>query len=70
MKIPLTPASIETATFRFVAQHLNHCATAVPSEVLYSEFKARGQNSLELPTQNVVLKSSFTGRTKEIRGKP
>ena len=30
MKNPLTPAGIETATFRFVAQHLNHCATAVP----------------------------------------
>jgi len=30
MKIPLTPAGIEPATFRFVAQHLNHCATAVP----------------------------------------
>ena len=29
-KIPLTPAGIEPATFRFVAQHLNHCATAVP----------------------------------------
>jgi len=28
-KIPLTPAGIEPATFRFVAQHLNHCATAV-----------------------------------------
>jgi len=27
MKIPLTPAGIEPATFRFVAQHLNHCAT-------------------------------------------
>ena len=26
----MTPAGIETATFRFVAQHLNHCATAVP----------------------------------------
>ena len=26
MKNPLTPAS-----FRFVAQYLNHCATAVPS---------------------------------------
>ena len=26
----LTPAGIEPATFRFVAQHLNHCATAVP----------------------------------------
>jgi len=26
----MTPAEIEPATFRFVAQHLNHCATAVP----------------------------------------
>ena len=26
----LTPAGIEPATFQFVAQHLNHCATAVP----------------------------------------
>jgi len=26
----LTPAGIEPATFRFVALHLNHCATAVP----------------------------------------
>jgi len=23
----MTPAGIEPATFRFVAQHLNHCAT-------------------------------------------
>ena len=30
MKNPLTPSGIEPATFRFVAQHLNHCATAVP----------------------------------------
>ena len=29
-KIPTTPAGIEPATFQFVAQHLNHCATAVP----------------------------------------
>jgi len=29
MKNPLTSAGIEPATFRFVAQHLNHCATAV-----------------------------------------
>ena len=30
MKNPLIPAGIEPATFRFVAQHLNNCATAVP----------------------------------------
>ena len=30
MKNPLTLAGIEPATFRFVAQHLDHCATAVP----------------------------------------
>jgi len=30
MKNPLTPAGIEPATFRFVVQRLNHCATAVP----------------------------------------
>jgi len=29
-KIPVTPFEIEQATFRFVAQHLNHCAIAVP----------------------------------------
>ena len=27
-KIPITPSGIESATFRFVAQQLNHCATA------------------------------------------
>ena len=31
MKNPLTPAGIEPATFRFVAQHLNHTATSVLS---------------------------------------
>ena len=29
-KIPVTPSGIEPATIRYVAQHLNHCATAVP----------------------------------------
>jgi len=32
MKNPLTLDGIESATFRFVSQHLNHCATAVPSK--------------------------------------
>ena len=33
MKNPLTPAGIEPATFRFVAQHLNHFATTVPNQL-------------------------------------
>jgi hypothetical protein len=40
---------------------------SVISEELYNEFKARGLESLELPTQNVVLKSAFTGRTKRAK---
>jgi len=31
----MTPAGIEPATFRIVAQHLNHCATAVPQYQTY-----------------------------------
>jgi hypothetical protein len=27
----MTPSGIEPVTFQFVAQYLNHCATAVPS---------------------------------------
>jgi len=27
----MTPSGIEPASFRFVTQHLNHCATAVPN---------------------------------------
>ena len=33
VRIQMTPAGIEPATFRFVAQHLNHCATAVPCTI-------------------------------------
>ena len=29
-KIPITPPGIEPATFRFVAENLNHCPTACP----------------------------------------
>ena len=35
MKNPLTPVGIEPATFRFVAQHLNHCATSVPRLLMH-----------------------------------
>jgi len=29
----MTPAGIEPATFGFVAQHINHCATAIPRRI-------------------------------------
>ena len=35
----MTPAGIETATFRCVAQHLTHCATAVPPIEIYVKYK-------------------------------
>ena len=38
MKNPLTPAGIESAIFRFVAQHLNHCAAVVPDNIWYTSF--------------------------------
>jgi len=38
MKNPLTPAGIEPATYRFVAQHLNHCAATVPNLNEYQKY--------------------------------
>jgi len=47
----MTPAGIETTTFRFVTQHLNHCATAVPSYYIvhaYFEFSNSTLYSLRI----------------------
>jgi len=38
-KIPMTTSGTEPATFRFVAQHYNHCAAAVPQNSNYTYFK-------------------------------
>ena len=40
----MTPSGIEPATFRFVAQHFNHCATVVPTtrcSVFFIYFKKK-----------------------------
>ena len=46
MKNPMTLAGIEPATFRFVAQHLNHCATAGKSDYI-TEFNSLRKTMLE-----------------------
>jgi len=58
MKNPMTLPGIEPATFRFVAQHLNHCATAVPIPLWgtasnsNSEVLQRYQNKVLRATEN------------------
>ena len=53
----MTPAGIKPATFRFVAQRLNHCATAVPHYTKYfmksllGDFNAKlGREDINKPT--------------------
>ena len=48
-KFPMTPDGIEPATFRFVAQHLNHCATAVPQHTPLESI-----NSKQLPKLGLI----------------
>jgi len=47
MKNPLTPDGIEPATSRFVAEHLNHCATAVPIDRVTGDIITVGKNLLK-----------------------
>jgi len=54
MRDPLTLAGIEPATFRIVAQHLNHCATAVPSPLLCTSVNNSG---IQWMYRTVVLNS-------------
>ena len=60
-KIPMIPAGIEPATFRFVAQHLNHCATAVPQLLFVSKLK---NPSCIFWTVQVVITGSLEGGRK------
>ena len=54
-KFPITQAGIEPGTFRFVAQHFKHCATAVPCFQLLS-----GRISDTTLLRNTCIRKSST----------
>jgi len=54
MKNPMTPAGIEPAAFRFVAQHLNHCSTAVPFN-LYKKGKFFAVRAMETSRRSISI---------------
>jgi len=57
-KIPMTPAGIEPETFQFVAQRLNHCATAIWNLQTYTNSGAK-INFVNVTAQCGVLRSYF-----------
>jgi len=58
MKNPLTPAGIEPATYRIVAQHLDHCATAVPG--ISYKFKGDSAEIFRLTECQLFFKFFFS----------
>ena len=69
----MTPAGIEQATFRFVPQHLSHCATAVPIQIIYyqsinlatcfgslSHYQVNSQTILKVQSVDVHIVESQT----------
>ena len=56
----MTPSGIEPATYRFVTQHLNHCATAVPVQASISV------ESCYVPLVSLVLRLRMSGTVPPI----
>jgi hypothetical protein len=74
-KNPMTPSGIEPATFRFVAQNLNHCATAPPfTDYIMSEVETTfllvrhlrvdaGRPYLRVTTRNKLIPARYTKKS-------
>ena len=59
MKNPLTLAGIEPAAFRLVAQHLNHCATAVPTDDVMLTYK-KGERRFRTGHEGTEEENSYS----------
>ena len=64
----MTPSGIEQTTFRFVAQHLNHCATAVPNQV-EKHYKSKDRGShffMDLALSDISLLVTLRGKYRAL----
>ena len=63
----MTPSGIEPATFRFLAQHLNHCATAAPflsrdfPENSYAKFCMHALQTEQIGCARSIMKDTLLG---------
>jgi hypothetical protein len=60
-KNPMTPSGSEPATFRFVAQNLNHCATAVPESREVQQITSRRTFGCTWPHIQLLLEKRVQG---------
>ena len=63
-KIPRKQSGIEPATFRFVAQHLNHCDTAVPFTIII--YNLYGIQFYSCPVFSVCATRNVTSPVKYV----
>jgi hypothetical protein len=59
-KIPMTPCGIEPATFRFVAQYLNHCATISGPHPICARTNIFSVTSPQCTLMPIRLQTCFT----------
>ena len=64
----MTPGGIEPATFRFVAQHLNHCATAVPAVHMEQHITSAPAEVVEVGSQPGLTRLVNPGKEEGILG--
>jgi hypothetical protein len=64
----MTPSGIEPATFRFVAQNLNHYATAVPITSLVPSLKQTIGTQVYRNMEGCILCTTVVGMEIRLRG--